>query len=1499
MNEYRSFAKERERLLKEIKQLPVGVQALKKLKFLREEYDWAIPDYRNSLNILSDTTYEDRKHFLLELIQNADDASFKVKKPELTFTIFEDGIELTYNEKGFDVNDVISITGTGASTKAAKKSNTNSFIGEKGIGFKSVFALASEVEIESYPWHFKLYKDKCIVPEVAEGGKLKSGDGTRLRVNFIDSDSVNIIAEELEKYVCREVESFLFLQKLCCFNVVDKRIGKERVNSLILENRRGNNRSLNTIPDGMTRKYSLYEEKILFSKELVSERWEKVGTAIGDIERSVIVAALVDSEEDVNEGKLFCFLPTEVSLPIPIFLQVDGHTKADRERLHDPVNNNWNKHIINELPQLLLRAILMWRENKNIAKKLPDFIPTNVGNDQLHEVFSRLKVLLKNSPWIKVFGSENEWVMPKEAIIADDYFIRLFKKYPDFRLEAEKAIGKKFIDSSWSSKERWKKTLKDYYDVHEMDIDDIIAIFTECIIPNEILYDDKNLTKLYKYILDMVPKYKAYSKIYNNSLPKKYKLAYAKIYPIEGVEGFTSLKDNVEDKVFWVSGNSKNDTGIESSLDYRVVNSEYTYTAKSSNDIIKETTTSIKVINERNEALRTILKYLEVPELTDEALFKELQLPWLLEKPCSIHKELISKFKVFMSAFNGFISKKTHEEEYLIKLSELGKAKFMGEDENSYNLSDLLLPDKLKIETEDYLYDGCELQCMKIPPSVLKILSGKKVEFRNFLIHCGIKTKPGFKIVTTTYANASDFNTKSKVQYLRWIKEIGRNYTSHKSIELKSIELDDATKRVLSLSNGNTKELANQIYISWKKYFIKQKDGEIFPGHYLIKYTRYETRTILFEDKKWAGLFREDVPIITLGNELKKSSMVFRCSKLENEYLRKILSKLDVVIEDEVEGYSTKYLNSLNIRDISLLDLNKLWDRVNADEYDDIIKLAIEIIKLYGEVPGLQVYDKEKKKLRNISEFRIGEIASSGIPLISKQYGEFGERLGRLLNLREEREIKTYKRIFDKVFSEEFQYDQEAKKAFYMLLKNWHKWGQADKGKMAQQLEKRLQELGYAYKPVIVFNDKEKLRLLKESSILVVGMDIENIEEESFELEKASRELGFVLGEECGQLILEEQKPLNDEEIEKFNFIMQMYLEEIEIGESARLKTLFLSFGGVESLYSRVFRVKAASRIIDFKSNLSIDIALPYLDYDENRIVVDKYLSVPNIIINMLTMFQFTTLRSARRDIEEINEKYISNKAYKIDSNRLSKEKQDSLKGINNTKVNMVSKVASEIENALVDKIEYPVFLDEDSQWKCGIDSEEEEQLRGNLINTIEDSLNSGPEIFEKKIKKCNAKKEKGVEKEKINIVDPSTLNAKEFLIAEYGGRCQVCGTKLTIHNGSNYINVFRIREKRNGEAWWGDRPFNILAMCPNCHTLAKHGGRDFSNLYKAARELLDGDIFPIEVKKFNGDYYVVDITINKKVKKITMSKVHMNYLAALIEGNESVNEIASDKKTD
>ena len=98
--------------------------------------------------------YDDRTHFIFELLQNAEDAyrRFDINntKREVQFRLKADTLEFSHWGKPFDENDIRGICGIDESTK-----DLNS-IGRFGIGFKSVYAFTDCPEIHSDTEHFAI-----------------------------------------------------------------------------------------------------------------------------------------------------------------------------------------------------------------------------------------------------------------------------------------------------------------------------------------------------------------------------------------------------------------------------------------------------------------------------------------------------------------------------------------------------------------------------------------------------------------------------------------------------------------------------------------------------------------------------------------------------------------------------------------------------------------------------------------------------------------------------------------------------------------------------------------------------------------------------------------------------------------------------------------------------------------------------------------------------------------------------------------------------------------------------------------------------------------------------------------------------------------------------------------------------------------------------------------------------------------------------------------------
>jgi hypothetical protein len=98
-------------------------------------------------------------HFVLELVQNADDNKYPpeclggdaTEQPALRFALRRNRLHVCNNETGFTETDVRAVCDVGKSSKK----NRSGYIGNKGIGFKSVFPVADVAEIHSAPYRIK------------------------------------------------------------------------------------------------------------------------------------------------------------------------------------------------------------------------------------------------------------------------------------------------------------------------------------------------------------------------------------------------------------------------------------------------------------------------------------------------------------------------------------------------------------------------------------------------------------------------------------------------------------------------------------------------------------------------------------------------------------------------------------------------------------------------------------------------------------------------------------------------------------------------------------------------------------------------------------------------------------------------------------------------------------------------------------------------------------------------------------------------------------------------------------------------------------------------------------------------------------------------------------------------------------------------------------------------------------------------------------------------
>ena len=109
-------------------------------------------DKENLLRMVTESAYSKETHYVLELIQNAEDEDSK----NITFTITDDYILVENDGEPFSADDVFSICSAGQTRKENK-------IGFFGIGFKSVFNITKNPQIISGKYNFSVHE--YIYPE--------------------------------------------------------------------------------------------------------------------------------------------------------------------------------------------------------------------------------------------------------------------------------------------------------------------------------------------------------------------------------------------------------------------------------------------------------------------------------------------------------------------------------------------------------------------------------------------------------------------------------------------------------------------------------------------------------------------------------------------------------------------------------------------------------------------------------------------------------------------------------------------------------------------------------------------------------------------------------------------------------------------------------------------------------------------------------------------------------------------------------------------------------------------------------------------------------------------------------------------------------------------------------------------------------------------------------------------------------------------------------------
>lgn len=300
--------------------------------------------------------YDDRTHFIFELLQNAEDA---LKRRgdwngprHVNFKLEPGRVTLSHFGRPFDGDDVRGICGIAESTKDA------SSIGRFGIGFKSVYTFTDCPEIHSGDEDFVIHH--YVLPT---GANLVSRQDNEtaivLPLKTSDKTAEREIADGFKRL---GPGALLFLREI------------EEINWSGLNGETG--AYLRSPPEPLgpnVHRVTLVGEAT--GQEEVDQNWlvfhRNVTTFGGDAAGKVEVAFQVQPDDDevagwaispVSTSPLVVFFPTALETNLGFLVQGPFKTTPSRDNI--PRQDLWNRHLVEQTGELLVDALRWMRDEK-------------------------------------------------------------------------------------------------------------------------------------------------------------------------------------------------------------------------------------------------------------------------------------------------------------------------------------------------------------------------------------------------------------------------------------------------------------------------------------------------------------------------------------------------------------------------------------------------------------------------------------------------------------------------------------------------------------------------------------------------------------------------------------------------------------------------------------------------------------------------------------------------------------------------------------------------------------------------------------------------------------------------------------------------------------------------------------------------------------------------------------------------------------------------------
>ncbi|MBX9668673.1 MAG: hypothetical protein K2X93_13690 [Candidatus Obscuribacterales bacterium] len=367
----------------------------------------------NAEDLLARRVYTDPGHFLIELLQNAEDAGAKQWK-----VIFEsDKVIVWHDGAVFDTRDLVGITSIGQTTKRKQQ------IGFFGVGFKSVYEVTDRPQVYSDVYCFEI-ADVSIPKLLGHRPPFVPPDGTAVVLPL--RKSLDAARSPLALYEqCVALDSCVLLTlrsiELIEFQLNDAKNGSKRHALIECADQKG--WSIRYEPSEQVVSYLIQDDTYTYDGH-AREAGRPDSTKI-------MVGILLDDDGQpirlpATAAEVYSYLPTRENPGLRFFIQGHFDVPVDRERITP--ESHWNRWIISQVPNQLRRIALRFSEEEDQTKaaRLLDVLPLlqdlpnapfSLIPEHLHQTLSDIRM---------VPSVHNSLVAPVDSLVAPPSILELF-----------------------------------------------------------------------------------------------------------------------------------------------------------------------------------------------------------------------------------------------------------------------------------------------------------------------------------------------------------------------------------------------------------------------------------------------------------------------------------------------------------------------------------------------------------------------------------------------------------------------------------------------------------------------------------------------------------------------------------------------------------------------------------------------------------------------------------------------------------------------------------------------------------------------------------------------------------------------------------------------------------------------------------------------------------------------------------------------------------------